>query len=67
MYIELENATLQELLSALDDNDTERSNMQWEIAMCEKRLRQLLHERTAVIRAIDEFHGGYEEDRGGEF
>jgi hypothetical protein len=60
MYLELENATLQELLSALDDNDTERCNMQWEIAMCEKRLRQLLHERTTVIRAIDEFHAGYQ-------
>jgi hypothetical protein len=64
MYIELENATLQELLSALDDNDTERCNMQWEIAMCEKRLRELREERNTVIRAIDEFHGGYEEDRG---
>jgi len=64
MYIELENASLQELLSALDDNDTERSNMQWEIAMCEKRLRELREERNTVIRAIDEFHGGYEEDYG---
>ena len=64
MYLERENATLQELLSALDDNDTERCNMQWEIAMCEKRLRELREERNTVIRAIDEFHGGYEEDRG---
>jgi hypothetical protein len=38
--------------------------MQWEIAMCEKRLRELREERNTVIRAIDEFHGGYEEDRG---
>jgi hypothetical protein len=64
MYSELDNATRQELLSALDDNDTERSNMQWEIAMCEKRLRELREERNTVLRALDEFHGGIDEDRG---
>jgi hypothetical protein len=64
MYSELDNATRQELLSALDDNDTERSNMQWEIAMCEKRLRELQEERNTVLRALDEFHGGIDEDRG---
>ena len=64
MYIELDNASLQELLSALDDNDTERNRLQWEIAEREKYLRELREERNTVIRAIDEFHGGYEEDRG---
>jgi hypothetical protein len=64
MYSELDNATRQELLSALDDNDTERSNMHWEIAMCEKRLRELREERNTVLRALDEFHGGIDEDRG---
>ena len=64
MYSELDNATLQELLSALDDNDKERDGIQWEIAMREEYLRELREERNTVIRAIDEFHGGYEEDRG---
>jgi hypothetical protein len=64
MYIELENATLQELLSALDDNDKERDGIQWEIGMREEHLRELREERNTVIRVIDEFHGGYEEDRG---
>ena len=64
MYSELDNATLQELLSALDDNDTACSNIQWEITEREKYLRELREERNAVIRHIDEFHGGYEEDRG---
>ena len=64
MYLELDNATLQELLSALDDNDKERDGIQWEIAMREEHLRELREERNQVIRAIDEFHGGYEEDYG---
>ena len=64
MYSELDNASLQELLSALDDNDTERNRLQWEITEREKYLRELREERNAVIRHIDEFHGGYEEDRG---
>ena len=64
MYSELDNATRQELLSALDDNDTVRSNIQWEIAQREEYLRELREERNVIIRAIDEFHGGYEEDRG---
>jgi hypothetical protein len=64
MYSELDNATRQELLSALDDNDIARSNIQWEIAQREEYLRELQEERNVIIRAIDEFHGGYEEDRG---
>ena len=64
MYIELDNASLQELLSALDDNDKELDGIRWEIAMREEHLRELREERNVIIRAIDEFHGGYEEDRG---
>jgi len=64
MYSELDNATRQELLSALDDNDIARSNIQWEIAQREEYLRELQEERNVIIRAIDEFHGGIDEDRG---
>lgn len=64
MYADIFNATLQELLNALDDNDTERNRLQWEIAGRAHRLRELREERNAVIRHIDEFHGGTEEDRG---
>jgi len=64
MYSELDNATRQELLSALDDNDIARSNIQWEIAQREEYLRELQEERNTVLRALDEFHGGIDEARG---
>ena len=64
MYSDLDNATLQELLSALDDNDKECREHRLVIDIREQYLRELREERNAVIRHIDEFHGGYEEDRG---
>ena len=64
MYADIFNASLQELLSALDDNDAECRDHRAVIAIREQYLRELREERNAVIRHIDEFHGGYEEDRG---
>ena len=62
MYVDITNATIQELMSALDDNDKERNGIQWEIAMREHRLRELAEERYTVMQAIDTFYDEYDEE-----
>lgn len=45
MYLELDNATLQELLSVLDDTEND-------IDLCLRKIASLQQDRTAILDAI---------------